>query len=81
VVVSANLAPLHSLKNNAAAYLISIYARWIPRQVNAPAPKAQKAVLAAGDIDFSFSLNQREGSKLWKTVSLYVLQGRRKTYA
>jgi hypothetical protein len=49
----------------------------MPRQVNAPAPKAQKAVLAAGDIDSSFSLNQRDGSKLRRFVSACAVCGLR----
>ena len=40
-------APAHSRKNNAVAIRSSMYARCIPRQTRAPAPKAAKADLCS----------------------------------
>lgn len=38
VVTDANLAVGNFLKNRAAAYLISIWAKWMPRQLRGPQP-------------------------------------------
>lgn len=66
VVEAASFAPLHSRKKIAAAYRISMYARWIPMQLYESEPKANNGDFVAEDMLESSS--QRSGLKLSNLV-------------
>lgn len=61
--MSANFAPLNSLKNTAVASLSSISARCNPKQILVPAPNGEKLV-DDGDV-FGGSESQRHGLNLY----------------